>query len=116
MHQHGWKFTRVTGLGTYHFEECQPEDVVYQLDYNEEAMKDKESYVQMFVDCGWEYLQEFVGYSYFRKPATEMNGDEEIFSDEGSKAAMMERVLKARQIPLLILWFVLNSLSGEEST
>ena len=29
MHKHGWKFLLVTGLGTYHFEECEPEDVVY---------------------------------------------------------------------------------------
>lgn len=35
MHRHGWKFLLVTGLGVYHFEECEPEDVVYQLDYNQ---------------------------------------------------------------------------------
>lgn len=26
----------------------------------------------MFTDCGWEYLQDFVGYSYFRKPKAAM--------------------------------------------
>lgn len=25
----GWKFVKVTGLGTYHFEKCEPEDVIY---------------------------------------------------------------------------------------
>ena len=31
MHAQGWKFVRFNGL--FHFEECQPEDVVYKLDY-----------------------------------------------------------------------------------
>ena len=25
QHHLGWKFIKVTGLGTYHFEECDPE-------------------------------------------------------------------------------------------
>ena len=33
MHNSGWRFVKVTGLGVYHFESCTPEDVVYQLDY-----------------------------------------------------------------------------------
>ena len=53
MHRQGWKFTGVTMLGVYHFEKCEPEDVVYQLDYNEEGMKNKEEYLQIFRDCGW---------------------------------------------------------------
>jgi len=34
MHNSRWKFTNVSFPGFYHFENCQPEDVVYQLDYN----------------------------------------------------------------------------------
>ena len=71
MHKHGWKFVKVTGLGRYHFEECQPEEVVYQLDYNQEGSAHKDEYIQMFEDCGWEYIQEFAGYSYFRKAVGE---------------------------------------------
>ena len=44
MHRHGWKFTKISGIGTYHFEECEPEEVVYQLDYNQEGRKQKEEY------------------------------------------------------------------------
>ena len=82
MHNSGWKFTRVTGLGTYHFEACQPEDVIYQLDYNQEGLAHKEEYVRLFQDCGWEYLQDYVGYSYFRKSASQTDGAEEIFCDD----------------------------------
>ena len=104
MHRAGWKFIKVTGLGIYHFEECEPCDVVYQLDYNQEGLAHKTEYVQMFEDCGWEYIQDYMGYSYFKKPASEMNGDEEIFCDDADRAAMMERVFKGRLLPCVILF------------
>lgn len=104
MHRSGWKFVRVTGLGVYHFEKCHPEDVIYQLDYNQEGLDHKEEYVQMFHDCGWEYLQDFYGYSYFRKPASESKGSEEIFCDDYSKMQMLDRVRRGRLLPLYIIF------------
>ncbi len=105
QHNNGWKFLKVTGIGTYYFEKCEPEDVVYQLDYNQEGSSDKAEYIRMFADCGWDYIQEFFGYSYFRKNAADMNGEEEIFCDDSSRLAMMERVYKGRMIPMLIVFF-----------
>ncbi len=50
------------------FESCEPEDVVYQLDYNEDgAARHSDEYFQLFRDCGWEFVQYFAGFSYFRK-------------------------------------------------
>ena len=97
QHKSGWRFIKVTGIGTYHFEQCEPEDVIYQLDYNQEGIAHKEEYVQMFKDCGWDYLQDFFGYSYFSKPAAKMGGDEEIFCDDSSRVEMMERIFKGRR-------------------
>ena len=45
------------GLSMYHFKKCEPKDVIYQLDYNEDSVSQKEDYVRLFEDCGWEYLQ-----------------------------------------------------------
>ncbi len=104
QHKHGWKFVKVTGIGIYYFEECQPEEVVYQLDYNQEGTAHKEEYLKMFSDCGWEYIQDYVGYSYFRKSVTEESKDESIFCDDSSRMAMMERVYKARLLPLLVIF------------
>ena len=119
QHRTGWKFLKVTNIGFYHFEKCHPDDVVYQLDYNKEGLENKQEYVLMFEDCGLEYMQDYVGYSYFRKPANAMKGDEEIFCDESSRLAMMERVYKSRLIPLLVIFsacllpqFVLNLTNG----
>ena len=104
MHQKGWRFTRVTFPGFYNFEKCEPEDVVYQLDYNQEGIAHKEEYVQMFNDYGWEYLMDYVGYSYFRKPASELGEEEGIFCDESSRQDMMKRVFRGRMIPLIVIF------------
>ena len=104
MHKSGWKFIKVTGIGTFHFVKCEPEDVIYQLDYNQEGLRNKDEYIKMFSDCGWEYLQEFAGYTYFRKPSAEMNGNEEIFSDADSKLQMMKHMLLGRMLPMLIIF------------
>ena len=71
-HQAGWKLVKVSFPGFYTFEKCEPEDVIYQLDYNQEREKGMAEYIQMFRDCGWEYICDFVGYSYFRKAASQM--------------------------------------------
>lgn len=106
-HQEGWRFEKVTLPGIYRFIRCTPEDVIYQLDYNPEGLADRGAYLQLFSDCGWEHLQDFVGYSYFRKPASAMQGtEEEIFCDDASRRAMLLRVLRRRLPPLILLFFL----------
>ena len=106
MHERGWKFITVYFPGIYCFEQCKPEKVIYQLDYNQEGLAHKAEYLQMFADCGWEYLQNYTGYSYFRKAASEMDGEEEIFCDDASRLDMMKRVFTGRMIPLLVCFFL----------
>lgn len=105
MHKSGWKFVCISGFCVYHFEKCEPEDVIYQLDYNQEGIAHKDQYIKMFEDCGWEYLQDYVGYSYFRKPAAQMAGSEEIFCDDDSRLQMMSRVFKGRVLPAFAIFF-----------
>ena len=93
MHRAGWKLIRINGLGIYHFEKCTPQDVVYQLDYNNEGLTHKDEYLKMFDDCGWEYIQDYTGYSYFRKAVSENGAEEEIFCDKESRLQMMDRVM-----------------------
>ena len=105
MHQSGWKFVKVSGFCIYHFEKCVPEDVIYQLDYKQDGIAHKDEYVKMFNDCGWEYLQDYMGFSYFRKAASETTEAEEIFCDDNSRSQMLERIFKGRLRPLVILFF-----------
>ncbi len=105
QHNNGWKFKKLDWLCCYHFERCEPEDVKYQLDFNPDGVNHKSEYVQLFSDCGWEYMQDYVGYSYFRKPVAQMqNQDEEIFCDDTSRLDMMKRVFKGRIIPLIFMF------------
>lgn len=107
QHKAGWKLISVSAPCFYTFEKCVPEDVVYQLDYNEEGLKNKSEYVQMFEDCGWEYIADMLGYSYFRKPMAEMKEKEEIFCDDASRMDMIERVFQGRMIPMLVIFFLI---------
>lgn len=107
MHRSGWKFIKVKGLGMYHFETCVPQDVIYQLDYNKDGLADKDEYLKIFDDCGWEYIQDYAGYSYFRKAVADDGEAEEIFCDEESRFQMMQRVLNGRMLPLLIIFFAI---------
>ena len=104
MHQNGWRFVKVSGL-LYYFEACMPEDVIYRLDFPGDVAGSKGEYLDLFRDCGWTYLQDFAGYCYFRKPVSEMDGEEEIFSDDSSRIAMMERVYQRRMLPMLVVFF-----------
>ena len=119
QHRAGWKLAQVSGLCMFHFVKCQPEDVVYQLDYNPDRY-DNEEYIQMFRDCGWEYLQDYMGYSYFRKAAADMNGEERIFCDDASRLSMLSRIFRRRMIPLMVIFLlvllpctVINAMKGD---
>lgn len=105
MHEKGWMLTGVTSFGFYHFKKCEPQQVSYRLDYNQEGVRNKDEYVQMFSDCGWEYLFDFVGYSYFRKAKGQGEDNEEIFCDDASRVDMMKRVFKGRVVPLIFIFF-----------
>ena len=106
-HKEGWKFKNVTFPGIYTFENCEPQDVVYQLDYNPDSVKNQLEYVQMFEDCGWEYLLIFAGYTYFRKPAALMEKEENIFCDDQSRLELLNRIFRGRIIPLMLIFLTM---------
>ena len=103
QHNCGWKLTNASFF-LFTFERCEPEDVVYRLDYkNGETDED---YFQLFRDYGWEYFNQFAGWLYFRKPVAEVEteADGEIFSDSLSRVEMVQHVVKTRMLPLLVLF------------
>lgn len=105
MHKKGYAYEKMTGLGRYSFEKVEPEDYIYKLDYPGEfrIASDKEDYLQIFKDSGWEYLGDNFEYTYFRKKAKEdVNLD--IFSDEESKKFLLERIFKTRFMPLMMIF------------
>lgn len=105
QHQLGWKFVKYTLPGFYLFEACTPEDVIYQLDFNDLTTVEKSAYLQLFSDYGWEYLQSVNGFSYFRKSAaSHQEEDLTIFSDAESKIDMIQKLIRRRLVPLVIVF------------
>ena len=114
MHAEGWKLKRVSYSNLvvavkYTFEECQPEQVSYQLDFYPMKKSERASYLQLFKDCGWEHITNFNGFSYFRKAHSEIESDAEfeIYNDAAGRLAMVKRILTMRILPILLLFAAL---------
>ena len=114
MHAEGWKLKRVSYsillvAVKYTFEECQPEQVSYQLDFYPMKKSERASYLQLFKDCGWEHITDFNGFSYFRKlySGVESDAEFEIYNDAAGKLAMVKRILIMRMLPILFLFSAL---------
>ena len=110
MHAKGWKLKEVSYsillfAVKYTFEKCQPEQVSYQLDFYPMEKSERASYLQLFKDCGWEHITDFNSFSYFRKAHSEIESDAEfeIYNDAAGKLAMVNRILRLRLVPVLLL-------------
>lgn len=89
----------------YHFVKCESEEMVYQLDYNQDGIDNKE-YIKLFEDCGWEYVYDYEGFTYFCKPETIMKEREGIFCDDESRLDMMKQILQRRILPMIAIFFL----------
>ena len=114
MHAEGWKLKEVTYSNLvvavkYTFEQCQPKQVSYQLDFYPMKKSERASYLQLFKDCGWEHITDFNGFSYFRKlhSGIESDAEFEIYNDAAGKLAMVKRILTRRMLPILLLFLAL---------
>lgn len=105
QHRNGWKFLGTGGF-TYRFEACEPEEYIYQLDYNDEE-NDESSYLAIYEDYGWEYLMKLNSFYYFRKKKSESAEENQIFSDNTSKAERCKKILKRQAILLTTFFTVL---------
>ena len=110
MHAEGWRLKEVTHSNLvvavkYTFEKCQPEQMSYQLDFYPMKKSERASYLQLFKDCGWEHITDFNSFSYFRKVHSEIESDAEfeIYNDAAGKLAMVNRILRLRLVPVLLL-------------
>lgn len=100
----GLKLCKLNPPIDFVFEECEPEDVIYKLDYkNTKASNDMK---QMYLDYGWEYCGTCFGWNYFRKPASQINDEKEgeLFSDNESKLSMVQKIINTRMLPLVAVF------------
>ena len=92
MSQKGYHLASVGFPCTYTFSVAEPRNYVYRLDYQTFRKKDRNEYLQLFLDAGWEHVGEMSAWQYFRKVAA-AGETPEIFTDVESKIAKYKRVL-----------------------
>ncbi len=103
-HNSGWKLVKLTPPCFYTFESCEPQDVIYRLDFKNDTQD--EEYMQMLADFGWEYFEHCLGGLYFRKPADSVTAENEgeLFSDRESKAEMVSNIIRTRMLPIMLIF------------
>jgi hypothetical protein len=112
MSNKGWHLSSVGIPTIYDFESGEPEDFVYSLDYRSHFKMDKEDYLQLFRDAGWEYIGEMSGWQYFRKQAQPGEGLE-IYTDAESKISKYQRLLTFAAILMLPLFIFVIVNTGD---
>ena len=105
MHRKGWRLTKIRWSFFYHFEKCQPEDVVYQVDFKEAKNKDRENYLHMYEDYGWEFVVSCRNFNIFRKPAK--MGELELYGDRESRVEFVKTIFQRRYLLSLGLYGIL---------
>ena len=97
------------GFGFYTFEKSEPAETVYRLDYNYLQKSEREQYLQLFEDAGWDYVGEMNSWHYFRKSLA-ANQRAEIFTDNESKVQKYKRFLSDMMflVPIYVLPFILT--------
>ena len=112
MSHKGYKFTNKS-LG-YKFKRITPKDVIYKIDYrNFKSNKDFIDYCTLFEDSGWKHIygSKSSGKQYFEK--TSPNSQEDIFSDNLSKASRYKRAsniwLSSSMSYLALLFIFINT-------
>ncbi|WP_375178592.1 DUF2812 domain-containing protein [Enterococcus rotai] len=107
QHKKGWRMVNLKlGFSTYIFEECEPGDYAYQLDFKQQE-KDLEEYLQLFEDCGWEHFYKLGNWYYFRKKKSEIPEENVIFNDAPTRAEMAKKVVRFQGMISFIALFPL---------
>jgi hypothetical protein len=105
----GLHLRKVNLFGKYTFDIGEPKEYIYRLDFHSE-IKDKDSYLRLYEDAGWEYIGEN-SWQYFRKVSSDQIVTE-IFTDNQSKIKKYERVRSYHGAFLLIYFSVFLVISG----
>ena len=78
MHLKGWRF-KTNRFGLFHFEQCQPDDVIYRV-WNTSYLRKNEMVLESIKDRAWE-LVERCPYSVFRKATSDLASNDQFFMD-----------------------------------
>jgi hypothetical protein len=101
MSLRGWHLG-APGCLFYTFHAGEPAQWTYRTDYRILAREDREEYLGLFRDAGWEFVGEAGGWYIFRTSASG-RATPEIFSDRASRIAKYTRIMAFFAFFLLIM-------------
>ena len=111
MHLKGWKF-KSNRFGFFYFDQCQPDDVIYCI-YDSRFLKKYKHELQDFRDRGWELIER--GFcSIFRKPASDLLPEDQVYMSKGLRWEVMRYRLRSCAATFLGGLVVCMSLFREE--
>ena len=99
MARKGWHMRHYNLLG-YAMERGEPAEVAYRLDYRVALREERREYLGLFRDAGWEHVQEFANWHYFRAPVKD-GVVPEIFTDVSSRIAKCRRLITILLVVML---------------
>jgi len=88
----GWHFESIGMRGlAFNFKKGQPREYTYRLDFRLDSKEKMRDYVEFIKDAGWEHIENYDGWQYFRK-AAEKDETVELFTDNDSKVQKYKRL------------------------
>ena len=92
MHLKGWRY-RTSRFGFFYFDQCQPDDVIYCI-YDSRFLKKYKHELQDFRNRGWELIE--TGFcSIFRKPASDLLSEDQVYMSKGLRWEVMRYRLRS---------------------
>lgn len=103
QHKEGWKLTKIKPFGVFYFEECESEDMVYFLDKdNFSIMDDKNPYLDKFAANGWEFIQMYRNFNFFRKKKEDFDCEEIWTTDRQEHFKEIEKFYSSSKWAVLV--------------
>ncbi|EID30721.1 PF11193 family protein [Streptococcus mitis SK579] len=92
MHLEGWRY-RASRFGLFYFDQCQPDDIIYRI-YDSRLLKKHKHELQDFRNRGWELIE--TGFcSIFRKPASDLLSEDQVYMSKGLRWEVMRYRLRS---------------------
>jgi hypothetical protein len=106
MARQGWHLEKIHPFHNI-FRRGEPADMVYRLDFTAPFWRrDKQEYLQLFRDAGWEHVGRFARWQYFRK-LQRPGESNEIYSDSAGHIDKYKRIVV---VLLVVLVFNLGNM------
>lgn len=91
----------------YWFQKEEPQNLVYRYDFVPSG-KTQEDCISLYEDYGWTYVGQINDFLLFvHDGSPNAQPEPELFSSQESRDEMVQRIMRKRMIPLLVLFVIL---------